>query len=90
MIKSWTDKAWDDYIYWQNEDQKIVKRINTLLKDIERNGAAKGIGKPEPLKNNFRGWYSRRIDEENRLIYRIEKNEVLKISQCKGHYGRGV
>lgn len=90
MIKSWTDEAWDEYIAWQDEDRKTLKRINALLKDIERNGATKGIGKPEPLKNNFHGWYSRRIDEENRLIYRVEENGILKISQCKGHYKRGV
>ena len=72
MIKSWTDEAWDDYVAWQDEDKKNLKRINALLKDIERNGCLKGIGKPEPLKNNFHSWYSRRIDEENRLIYRVE------------------
>ena len=70
---------------WQAEDLKIVKRINALLKDIERNGCLKGIGKPEALKYDLRGWYSRRIDDSNRLIYRIE-NGFLEIYQCKGHY----
>ena len=85
MIKAWNDKAWEDYVYWQAEDLKIVKRINALLKDIERNGCLKGIGKPEALKYDLRGWYSRRIDDSNRLIYRIE-NGFLEIYQCKGHY----
>lgn len=85
MIKAWTDEAWEEYVEWQEEDLKIVKRINALLKDIERNGCLKGIGKPEALKQNFHGWYSRRIDKGNRLIYRIE-NGVWEISGCKYHY----
>lgn len=85
MIKAWTDEAWEEYVEWQEEDLKIVKRINALLKDIERNGCLKGIGKPEALKYDLRGWYSRRIDDSNRLVYRIE-NGFLEIYQCKGHY----
>lgn len=72
-----------DYLYWQNHDKKILKRINDLIKDIERNGAAKGIGKPEKLKN--REDWSRRIDEKNRLVYKVE-NDTLIIKSCKGHY----
>lgn len=84
MIKIWQDEAWEDYIYWQNQDKKILKRINQLLKDIERNGYT-GIGKPEPLKGNYSGWWSRRIDEANRLIYRI-RNGQIEIAQCRSHY----
>ena len=86
MIKAWNDRAWDDYVAWQDEDKKTLKRINALLKDIERNGCLKGIGKPEALKYDLKGWYSRRIDECNRLIYRINENGVLEIYQCKNHY----
>jgi toxin YoeB len=70
MKKVWFDEAWDDYLYWQTQDKKTLKRINQHLKDIERNGYA-GIGKPEPLKGEFSGLWSRRIDEVNRLVYRI-------------------
>ena len=85
MEKIWTDKAWDDYLYWQSQDKKTLKRINLLLKDIDRNGNA-GIGKPEPLKWDLAGWWSREIDDTNRLIYRIESNKI-EISQCRTHYG---
>ncbi|MDR2897215.1 MAG: Txe/YoeB family addiction module toxin [Spirochaetaceae bacterium] len=85
MEKGWTDKAWDDYLYWQSQDKKTLKRINQLLKDIERNGNV-GIGKPEPLKGDLSGWWSRRIDTDNRLIYKIE-NDKLLISHCRTHYG---
>ncbi len=85
MLKAWNDRTWEEYVEWQEEDSKIVKRINALLKDIERNGCLKGIGKPEALKYDLRGWYSRRIDDSNRLVYRIE-NGFLEIYQCKGHY----
>ena len=84
MVKIWSDEAWDDYLYWQAHDSKILDRINTLLKDCERNGY-KGIGKPEPLKYDFSGWWSRRIDDENRFIYRIHEG-CLEIAQCKAHY----
>jgi len=85
MEKTWTDQAWEDYLYWQSQDKKTIKRINLLLKDIDRNGNV-GIGKPEPLKWDFAGWWSREIDETNRLIYRIENNKI-EISQCRTHYG---
>jgi toxin YoeB len=74
MEKLWTDKAWDDYLYWQSQDKKTLKRINQLLKDIERNGND-GIGKPEQLKGNLSEWWSRHIDDTNRLIYQIENNK---------------
>ncbi len=85
MIKSWDDFAWEDYIYWQTQDKKTLKRINQLLNDIDRNGY-KGIGKPEPLKGNMNGYWSRRIDEANRLVYRIHDNKI-EILQCRSHYG---
>jgi toxin YoeB len=83
MEKLWADKAWDDYLYWQSQDKKTLKRINQLLKDIERNGND-GIGKPELLSGDLSGWWSRRIDSENRLIYRIENNQII-ISHCRTH-----
>jgi toxin YoeB len=69
MIKVWDDEAWEDYVWWQTEDKKTLKKINSLIKDIERNGVLEGIGKPEALKHEFAGWYSRRIDSSNRLVY---------------------
>ncbi|MCL1914053.1 MAG: Txe/YoeB family addiction module toxin [Eubacteriaceae bacterium] len=86
MNKTWSDEAWDDYLYWQDKDKKMVARINSLIKDIDRNGNA-GIGKPEPLKHNLAGWWSRRIDKKNRLVYRIT-NAGIEISQCRTHYGQ--
>jgi toxin YoeB len=84
MKKIWSDKAWDDYLYWQTQDKKILKRVNQLVKDIERNNF-EGIGKPEALKGNLSGFWSRRIDDANRLIYRIN-GEFIDILSCKGHY----
>lgn len=84
MIKSWDDYAWEDYLYWQKQDKKPLKRINQLLLDIDRNGYS-GIGKPEALKGNLQGYWSRRIDETNRLIYRIVDNRI-EILQCRSHY----
>ena len=81
---SFTSKAWEEYCYWQRQDKKTLKRINLLLIDIQRNSFS-GIGKPEPLKENFAGFWSRRIDEVNRLVYRIS-DEQIEIVQCKGHY----
>ena len=80
----WDLDAWNDYIYWQTQDEKILKRINQLIKDIGRN-PFEGIGKPEPLKGHLTGFWSRRIDEEHRLVYAVEENAVLLIS-CRGHY----
>ena len=85
MNKLWHDEAWEDYLYWQTQDKKTLKRINLLLQDISRNGYD-GIGKPEPLKGDLSGWWSRRIDESNRLVYRIN-NGRLEIAQCRSHYG---
>ena len=85
MEKLWTDTGWDSYLYWQSQDKKTLRRINQLIKDIERNGND-GIGKPELLRGDLAGWWSRRIDDENRLLYRIENN-VLIIANCRSHYG---
>ena len=85
MRKLFTDKAWDDFIYWTKEDKKIVSKINNLIEDIDRNQNV-GLGHPEPLKNNLSGYWSRRIDEKNRLVYHIINDEVIGIIQCKGHY----
>ena len=84
MIKSWTDDAWEDFEYWTSQDRRTLQRILQLLKDIDRNGYT-GIGKPEPLRGDLRGYWSRRIDEENRIVYKIE-NGILKIVQCGSHY----
>lgn len=85
MIKAWDDFAWEDYLYWQAQDKKVLKRINQLLQDIERNGYT-GIGKPEPLKGNLQGYWSRRIDGTHRLIYRVVGDRI-EILQCRSHYG---
>ena len=82
---SFRDKGFDDYIYWQTQDRKTLKRINQLIQDIDRNGHS-GMGKPEALKYNRQGWWSRRIDDEHRLVYRIEDDEIL-IASCRFHYG---
>ena len=84
MNKLWTDDAWNDYLYWSTQDKKTLKRINQLLKDIDRN-QFDGIGKPEPLKYEFQGFWSRRIDDNNRLIYKIENDNII-ILHCRGHY----
>ncbi len=85
MEKLWTDEAWENYLYWQMHDKKILKKINQLIQDMERNGYD-GIGKPEQLKGDLSGWWSRRIDETNRIVYKIE-NDKLIIATCKSHYG---
>ncbi|MDE5765266.1 MAG: Txe/YoeB family addiction module toxin [Ruminococcus sp.] len=84
MMLLWSDEAWEDYIYWQTQDKKTLKRINLLIKDIQRNYFT-GIGKPEPLKDNLAGYWSRRIDEKNRLVYIIQNGDII-ISSCLGHY----
>lgn len=81
---SFSEKAWEEYCYWQTQDKKTLKRINLLLQDIKRNSFV-GIGKPEPLKNELSGYWSRRIDDTNRIVYRISK-EQIEVIQCKGHY----
>jgi len=83
--KIWSDDAWADYLYWQTQDKKTLKRINLLIKDIERNGVLIGMGDPEPLKGNLHGEYSRRINEKDRLVYHIENNRLYIVS-CRGHY----
>ena len=84
MKKLWTDRGWGDYLCWQEKDKRTLKKVNTLIKDIERN-PFEGLGKPEPLKHDLSGWWSRQIDEANRIVYRI-KDKNLEITQCKGHY----
>ena len=84
MNKLWTDDAWNDYLYWSMQDKKTLKRINQLLKDIDRN-QFDGIGKPEPLKYELQGFWSRRIDDNNRLIYKVENDNII-ILHCRGHY----
>lgn len=84
MIKVWQDEAWEDFEYWTTQDRKTLKRILQLLKDIERNGY-EGIGKPEPLKGELSGFWSRRIDGTNRLVYRL-KDGKIEIAQCGSHY----
>lgn len=80
----WEDRAWEDYLYWQTQDKKTLKRINALIRDIQRN-AFDGYGKPEPLKENLSGWWSRRIDDANRLVY-YEEAQTIYIISCRGHY----
>lgn len=84
MRKIWSDEAWEDYIFWQTQDKKTLRRINKLLQDIERNGYH-GIGKPEPLTGNLAGYWSVRIDEKNRIVFRIVE-DGLEIWQCGSHY----
>lgn len=81
---SFHDDAWDDYLYWLHTDKQIAKRINTLVKDIQREPVA-GIGKPEPLKYNLTGYWSRRITEEHRLVYKVDGDHII-IIQCRYHY----
>lgn len=83
--KIWSDAAWEDYLYWQTQDKKTLKRINQLIKDIERNGCLEGIGQPEALKNNLNGEFSRRINEKDRLVYHVENGRIYIVS-CRGHY----
>lgn len=84
MFRVWHEKAWNEYIYWQTQDKKTLKRINDLIKDICRQPYT-GIGKPEPLRGDKQGYWSRRIDESNRIVYKVESDQVV-IVQCKGHY----
>ena len=83
-ILSWTDDAWDDYLYWQTQDKKTLKRINKLINDVKRS-PFEGIGKPEPLKENLSGFWSRRIDDTNRLVYVVDDKAITVIS-CRYHY----
>jgi toxin YoeB len=81
-----SDHGWDDYLWWQQQDRKILKRINQLISDIARNGN-EGLGKPEPLKHGFQGYWSRRITDEHRLIYKVHDGDI-RIAACRYHYER--
>ena len=85
-ILAWTNEAWTDYIYWQGQDKKALKRINKLISETQRT-PFEGIGKPEVLKESLSGFWSRRIDESNRLVYVIDDNRLTIIS-CRYHYGK--
>jgi toxin YoeB len=84
MLLAWTNDAWADYVYWQGQDKKTLKRINKLITDTKRS-PFEGIGKPEPLKENLSGFWSRRVDESNRLVYAVSDSHVTVIS-CRYHY----
>lgn len=84
MIKCWTDDAWEEFEYWTEQDKKILRQIKKLLKDIDRN-RYKGLGHPEALTGDLSGYWSRHIDEKNRIVYKIE-NDIVKIIQCGSHY----
>jgi len=84
MILSWAENAWEDYLYWQQKDRKTLRRINALIKDTMRQPFS-GLGDPEPLKHNWSGYWSRRIDREHRLVYRVTDNNLV-IAQCRYHY----
>ena len=84
MILAWAQAAWEDYLFWQKTDKKVVKRINILIQAIQRT-PFKGIGDPEPLKHNWSGYWSRRIDREHRLVYKVLDN-TLTVVQCRYHY----
>ena len=86
MLLVWDANAWEDYLWWQAQDRKVLKRINLLIQDVQRNGY-NGIGKPEPLKHDFAGYWSRRITDEHRLVYKVTDTEV-RIATCRYHYGR--
>lgn len=84
MIISWHDLAWEEYLYWQSQDKRTLKRINKLIADITRNGY-NCTGNPEPLRNNLKSYWSVRIDKKNRIVFRIQGNN-LEIIECGGHY----
>ncbi len=84
MILQWSQQAWEDYLYWQSTDKTLLKRINLLIKEIQRH-PFEGIGDPEPLKHQWTGFWSRRINREHRLIHAVEKNSI-NIAQCRYHY----
>lgn len=86
MRKIFSDRGFKDFLDWQEQDRKTFKKITDLIKDIERNGELNGIGKPEALKGDLQGRFSRKIDEKNRLVYRITDDNSIEITQCKGHY----
>lgn len=86
----WTEQGWSDYLHWQGADAKIVERVNELLREVRRHPFT-GLGKPEPLRNEMAGWWSRRITQEDRLIYRVTgkgETQAIEIAACRYHYGR--
>lgn len=86
MVLVWDSNAWEDYLWWQGQDRRVLKRINLLINDIVRNGNT-GIGMPEALKHDFAGYWSRRITDEHRLVYKVVDDQV-RIAACRYHYGR--
>ena len=80
----WEDRAWEDYLYWQTQDKKTLKRINVIINEVKRT-PFEGVGKPEPLRGNMSGYWSRRIDEKNRIVY-FEQDNILYVVSCRGHY----
>jgi toxin YoeB len=85
MKINFTLTAWKEYVFWGGQDKKTLRQINRLIADIVRNGH-EGIGKPEPLKGDLAGWWSRHIDDKNRLVYRLADDGAVEICQCRGHY----
>ncbi len=84
MLIKFSDQAWEDYLFWQAKDKTALTRINSLLRDVQRS-PFDGVGKPEPLKHNLAGFWSRRIDEEHRLVYTV-KDDTILVAQCRHHY----
>ena len=84
MLLTWTDFVWEQYEELQEKDKRLIKKINTLIKDIKRNGN-EGIGKPEPLQHELSGYWSRRIDDKNRLVYKVSDNQITIVA-CANHY----
>ena len=84
----WDDSAWDDYCYWQTQDRKTLKRINSIITDIQRS-PFEGVAKPEPLRGNLSGWWSRRIDDVNRIVFKQDGENVI-IASCRGHYENSI
>lgn len=80
--------SWDDYLWWQANDRKLLKRVNELIRDIDRNGVDEGIGKPEPLRHDLAGVWSRRINAEHRLVYRLGSDGAIEVIACRFHYGK--
>jgi len=85
MTVQFSTQAWEDYLYWQQNDKKLLKKINALITDIKRGDPYEGLGKPEPLKHAFSGFWSRRINDEHRLVYRVS-DDVIQIAQARYHY----
>jgi toxin YoeB len=88
MLLVWDAHAWEDYLWWQTQDRKVLKRINLLIQDVQRDGNT-GIGKPEPLKHDVAGYWLRRVTDEHRLVYKVTDTEIrFRIAACRYHYGR--